>query len=898
MSAAASPGSTTRVDIIDGANRTTLTLGTPGPRGLSYPEQLFDADLIDTPTLDATNAFLRAPAADATDAANAAAGLAEEKAGLAVTATAAAQAVVNASPTIMAARDTALSAAGTATAAATSLAGSVIDVTRMSVQIKGSLGGRSVGRWVPGIVDDLTGKSLLAFSATTGRAKFMGSHDLDFSDAATAGRLARPFGWAIKLPNNQVALGIDGATYQISYLALTTAEATRLRALGGGSTYTAPDAIESKRIVGLGTSAYQTANTFSANTVTDTGIGTGGGTGRLAGGFKWSVKFLDGRTLLGVDATLQISYLALKPSEASRIVGIGAGLTVPGLLVANTLQANHVGDVGVAVRGTGRLAGGYAWAIKLTNGQTLFGVDPVTTQISYLALSPAEATRLVKLAGGAVGYTPPSQLRDGRTLIDPVQGTLYLFGKVISRDGFLTVVKQANASSYATALPDDPRKLILFATYGQSNAGWGGTLAAPLYPRKITTALYPYNVFSMAKGGVAWPATSAAIVDDGLENDFLPMLDAGGAAITQGIEASQHTMSMFGYEAAYRARGETGPGIVGHLDWYGGQPINTFVKGTQLYTNLIQHAGLMAKLGFTVYGRQASYPVLSFIQGESGPYDGTWLTLATQLVSDARTDILAAIAAYGGTAAPIFLFTQTNANDNQTSLTSVQLEQLQICRNLPSTTAMAGPSYFALIPDNIHALPEGRAMEGEIIGEAACTIAKGGAWAPLWSIAISGANNGNRVNRAGNVITIQYTRPGGGLEIDGGGVATSTGGWRAGADDGWVKPVSDPYFGFFYSDSAGNVITNAALQADASGYFSQVVITLSADPGTATNRLLSYARHVFDAGSTDGWSSMRGSLRNRLRKSRLRDEGLNIPHFIYAYACCEEWKTGDAGVNL
>jgi hypothetical protein len=568
-------------------------------------------------------------------------------------------------------------------------------------------------------------------------------------------------------------------------------------------------------------------------------------------------------------------------------------------LVANALQANHIGDVGVTARGAGRLAGGFAWSIKLANDQTLLGVDPATTQISYLALSQAEAARLVKLAGGAVGYTPPAQLRDGRTLIDPVQGTSYLFGKVTSRDGFLTVVKQANASSYATAVPDDPRKLILFATYGQSNAGWGGTLAAPYYPRKITTPLYPYHVFSMAKGGVAWPATSADIVDDGLENDFLPMLDAGGAAIAQGIEASQHTMSIFGMEAAFRARGETGPGIVGHLDWYGGQPLTTFIKGTQLYTNLIQHAGLMAKLGSTVYGRQASYPAISFIQGESGPYDGSWATLATQMVSDIRTDVLAAIAPYGGTVAPIILFTQTNANDNQTTLTSVQLEQLQICRNLPTTTAMAGPSYFAMIPDNIHALPEGRAMEGEVIGEAVCTIAKGGTWVPLWSTAITGVNGGYRVNRSGATITIQYTRPGGGLEIDTGGLAVATGGWAVGANDGWVRPVSDPFYGFYYSDSTSTThITNVALQADASGYFTQVVITLSADPSAATSRFLCYARHVFDAGAADGWSSVRGQLRNRLRKSRLREEGLNIPEFIYAYACCEEWKTGDTGVNL
>ncbi|WP_404711731.1 hypothetical protein [Sphingomonas sp. MMS24-J13] len=898
MSAASSPGSTTRVEIVDGATRTTLTLGTPGPRGLSYPEQLFDADLIDTPSLDATNDFLRAPAVDATDAANAAAALAEEKAGLAVSATAGAQAVVDASPTIMAARDTAVSAAGTATAAATSLSESVTDVTRMSVQIKGSIGGRSAGRWVPGIVDDVTWRSLLSFSANSGRAKLMGSHDLDFSDSATAGRLARPFGWAIKLPNDQVALGIDGATYQVSYLALTTAEATRLRALGGGSTYTAPDLAESKRIVGLGSAAYQTANSFSANTVTDTGVGTGGGTGRNAGGFAWSLKLSDNRALIGVDATLQISYIAVNPTEAARIIGVGGGLTTSGLLVANALRTNHLGDVGVATRGTGRLAGGFAWSIKLANGQALLGVDPVTTQISHLALSPAEATRLVRLAGGALGYSPPGQLRDGRTLIDPVQGTTYLFGKVNSRDGFTIVVKQANASTYSTAVPDDPRKLVIFATYGQSNAGWGGTLANANYPRKIIGPLYPYSVFSMAKGGQPWPATSADIVDDGLENDFYPMADAGGNSITTGIPQSQHTMSMFGIEAAYRARGETGPGIVGHLDWYGGQPLTTFIKGTQLYTNLIQHAGLMAKLGGTIYGRQPSYPAISFIQGESGPYDGSWLTLATQMVSDIRTDVLAAIAPYGGTAAPVVLFSQTNANDNQTTLTSVQLEQLQICRNLPTTTAMAGPSYFAPIPDNIHALPEGRAMEGEVIGEAVCTIAKGGTWTPLWSTIMSGENGGYRVNRSGNTITIQYTRFPTGLEFDPGGAVSNTGGWEPGPNDGWVKPVSDPYYGFYYSDDAGNHITNVALATDAGGYFTKVVITLSGNPDGVSNRFLCYARHVFDSGSADGWSSVRGSLRSCLRKSRLRDEGLNIPQFIYAYACCEEWKTGDTGANL
>jgi hypothetical protein len=103
VSAPVPPGGTTRVEIIDGATRTALTLGTPGPRGPSYPAQLFDADLIDAPTLDATNDFLRAPAASATDAANAAAALAEEKAGLADQKAQAAQGVVDAGANILAA---------------------------------------------------------------------------------------------------------------------------------------------------------------------------------------------------------------------------------------------------------------------------------------------------------------------------------------------------------------------------------------------------------------------------------------------------------------------------------------------------------------------------------------------------------------------------------------------------------------------------------------------------------------------------------------------------------------------------------------------------------------------------------------------------------------------------
>lgn len=872
--------SQTAITIVEGEQRTTLTLGVKGPAGPSWPEQLYAADLIDSPTLDAALTLAQQPAADATDAANAAAALASENA-------VAAQAVVDAGADIREARDSAVGAAGTATAAATSLAGSVSEIARIAQQIGGNLGGRGAGRWIPGIVDDVTKSSLLSFSATTGRAKMMGVHDLDVSDATPTGRGARAFCWSLRLPNSQTIMGVDANNYQVSYLGLTAAEAHRLILLGGASTYTAPDAIEAQRIVALGggttLTSFLSPNTLQANTITDLGVGSGGATsGRSAGGFKWSLKFADGRSLVGVDATLQIGYLALATSEASRLVELGGGLTAAALLTPNTLRTYHATDIGVISRGTGRQAGGYVWTLKFDNGQTLIGVDPATSQIGYLGLNAAEAARIIALGGGAAGaaYTAPVQLRDGRLLLDSVTRNGFLIGKVTDTGGFFSQVKQRVAGTSAVAVGDDPRPMQIFLTFGQSNAGSGGVTG--VNPRKLIGAVYPYHVFGMAKGSTPYFQTSLGATDDGTENDLLPLQDY---ASSTGVPQLQGIMNAIGAEAAYRARGETGPGTIGHVDWWGGQGLAMFVKGTQTYANIVQHVGLMGSLAQGLYGRAIAFPAISLIQGESGPTNGTWQSMAAQLVSDLRTDTLTAGSGYGMTTAPVVIVSQINAKDNDTAPTSVPLEQIALCRALPTTTAMAGPMYYARLKESdIHPDAEGRVMHGEMVGEIHTRIAKGITWEPLWSTGVT---------RAGNIITIQYTRPGDDLEFDSG---------NPSVNDGWVKPVADPFYGYYYADSTagtGSPITiqSVAILAGTDGRLTKVIVTLTGNPDSATGRVLSYAYHVFDS-SEDGWSTTRGSLRSRMRKSELRGAGLSIPQFLYAYACQEQWKTGDSGVTL
>ena len=461
---------------------------------------------------------------------------------------------------------------------------------------------------------------------------------------------------------------------------------------------------------------------------------------------------------------------------------------------------------------------------------------------------------------GAFNYhkRAPRKLRDGRPISSPHDTDDFIIGTVAD-GGTARDVKQRRASVLAVAVPDDPRPLIYLPSYGQSNATRGGSYTSN--PRKMTAALYLSSCLALAAGAtpvVFWAGDTPHQAST--MTDFAPLQDLA----TLQYPAEPVVAMAFGLEAAYRARGLTSPGIVAHCDAYGGEPLETFIKGTQVYTNLIAHATRAVELA-AMYGRQITCPALVFTQGESGPFDGTYQAKFDQLCTDLRADFAAIFGV-----APTIVVTQVGRSEAASGATTVNIELGNVCRARPTEVVLGSVLYDNRTPDGTHGDAEGRAIHGERIGEVICRIVEGGGYTPFQSTSVS---------RAGATITIDYTVPGADISIDPG---------IGQPGDGWVKAVTN--HGFYYSDNSSGAVVSGVQVATVNGFASRILVTLSADPGAATGKKLVYANTVTDT-TVDQWTACRGALRTKLRGSFFEQvTSLVIPRAVWARAAVEEWS--------
>lgn len=450
----------------------------------------------------------------------------------------------------------------------------------------------------------------------------------------------------------------------------------------------------------------------------------------------------------------------------------------------------------------------------------------------------------------------PRRLRDGRPLIDPQEFDGYLSGYVADR-GATIPVKQRIDSAVATAVIDDPRPMIYLPSFGQSNASFGGTYADN--PRKVTAALWPSTCFGFSRNGSVFINQGGnGVADTAVIQDLLPIQDLPSFL----YPAEFITNLVFGLEASFRARGLISPGIVGMTDQYGGEPIETFLKGTQTYNNLLTHAAHANKIA-ALYGRRIECPVLVWTQGETPSAD--YGTKFDQLVTDLRTD-LAAI--FGP--APVIMVQQINRDDAATVESQVNLDILAVCRSRPDEVMLISPMYDGRIPDGIHGDAEARAIQGERCGEVICRHLLGEGHKTFWSAGVS---------RTGAVITIDYDLPPGcDMSLDAG---------PGQPGDGWVQPQQN--HGFYYQDDSSGAAIDTVELVKVNGIISRVVITLSSDPAGAANKKLNYAQHIFET-TADQWSPARGGLRTKLRNSIINEiTQLTLPDAVYLRAAVEEW---------
>lgn len=386
----------------------------------------------------------------------------------------------------------------------------------------------------------------------------------------------------------------------------------------------------------------------------------------------------------------------------------------------------------------------------------------------------------------------------------------------------------------AAPAQDDRRSMaeaILF--YGQSNAGGGGH-ARPY----LTTPVFPDRVFTFRTARQIY-ATSPAD-PRGLE---------GLGAVSDHAKYAPFPATAMAYALAQANGSEPYPYFI-HTVWYGGQPLTSFLRGTNSWRNLTQVAGRMgeALAQKNLRGRVAA---LVLIQGESGPPGRErYAKLLRELLDQTLGDLTSQT---GQARPPVAILLQTNESNVQaTSAQGVALAQWDVAQSRPDDTVLAGPMYQMPLSDAVHQSAEGRMMLGDLLAQVfEARIEHGGSFEPLHPTA---------ARAAGGAIVVSFRRPAGSLPLA----------W----DTDWVPPA--PHYGFALSDDSGDVeIAEVRITGP-----SEVTVTPKRAP--AGRMTLRYAMTPSPA---KGWAPGRGQLiAPTAERSAFVDLGVKVPKAVAHYA--------------
>jgi hypothetical protein len=409
--------------------------------------------------------------------------------------------------------------------------------------------------------------------------------------------------------------------------------------------------------------------------------------------------------------------------------------------------------------------------------------------------------------------------------------------EVTDDEGLTWPVVQRTDSTLPTALLDDQRPVNTFHCYGQSNAGRpdSDTFAG------ISTALFPHHVVTF--NGFMGDWVGDTLHDPATLTDLMPLKDRSN------YYPSLMTLATFAMERLDRDQGIKGPGRFSFTDWYGGQPLTTFLPGTTTWNNLLASAKAAPEV-IGRYGRTSRARAIVFYQGESGPADGYEALL---------DQVGAAIGPAVQTAArqvetPDLVIIQTNSTDSEIRPRAVPQAHYDFAREHHGNGAtMAGPAYQAPKYDENHSTQLGRMMVAEQLAVALREIETGRGWAPIWPTSVT---------RIGAVITAAFNVPFG-LSLA----------W----DTDWIKPATN--YGFVFEDDSG---ATPAISAVTLASANTVQITLAATPtGGAQTLVYAMGQDAID----DGWSSSRGQLMAAtVFDSPFQRMGFAIPNKVRLYA--------------
>lgn len=542
----------------------------------------------------------------------------------------------------------------------------------------------------------------------------------------------------------------------------------------------------------------------------------------------------------GVDVIAPLAASAAVASQSSQAAAAEA-VTV----VSDALGAGIETRAGRELTGRRDAMAGKVFAVETPDGRVpvsvgqdgrmtvgsldLYGT-PLTRDGYRNGLTPQQGARngaLLQAWGpeGAPAFLPVSPLRgDWGAFNLRLDVTGYRLGTVQASDLYICDVIQPLSGALATAVAVDHRPIPMTLFYGQSNAGRAGGAVIN------GGAVYPHHALMFSEGIAHIQSTVGGPLDGygapvtpGALSDLAPLRDNG-----QSVQGSHVAgLAAVAAEAMDRKAGRRSPARLWRSDYFGGQPLGQFVKGTTMYANALTSAS-QARVAAARYGRSVSLDFLVFVHGESGPYPYPLANLLDDLLPDLK-------AAADQDQAPFVILAQTNTGDVNVP-TGVETAQLDYAKAHAATTALIPMYDQPLLPDDIHPTAEGRAIFGERVAWVQDQVTHGGGFDGVWPVSAV---------RAGTSLVVTFNRD------------------IAADPRGWTLPVAA--LGFTYT---GASITAATVTGSR-----QVTLTLS----SAAAGTLHYANQQ-TADDDNGWSSQRGLIVHRTgAASPWQSRGLGVP---------------------
>jgi hypothetical protein len=528
-------------------------------------------------------------------------------------------------------------------------------------------------------------------------------------------------------------------------------------------------------------------------------------------GYAWAVSDAANKVAMGITEAGNVSLadyemFATGNREISWAIvdadgKMGMGLDYQGNVVANDYR--HTTPVG-------REGAEFVWTVQDDQGKVALGVR----QDGSLSTGPT------------INITP----EQFSTTIPNANPRQYIGYKSAMRiDNSTYSVRKNDGQDAALIQSQEPVQLLVI--YGQSNAYYTGAAGGPLLANN------PFPEISTRMSSGAWFLEAA--------NDELILSSGDVAPLLDDNSANNTTLALTSYAIEAMSRNRlNGPsaGIISFGSAVGGQPLDSFIKGTVPYENL-RRAARAAQVVAAKHGREIELPGIIFVQGEAGPNTG-YKAILEQLISDLKSDLVTDL---GLATPPRFLILQTNDGDTAgNTFPQPEIDQLAAVGGI-----VAGPMYQQPFVDSVHGTALGRMVLSDMLADVFFQIKQSGTYTPLRPISAV---------ITGTTIDVQFAVPGDGLILD----------------DDWVKAATDYGFTVKTDTNTATLYSIAILSTDT------VRITLPAVPAGANLRV-EYA--LWQDSIADGWAAGRGQLYSPARTPSLYyNMGYDVPKFARHYA--------------